>query len=479
MNEKRSWKKTEEAEIDLTDLLQKLGKRWKQIVVCALVFTVLAGAAGVVRTRNTQTGEADPAVKEETELTEEEQQAVTEALRLAKETKGLETYMERSVLMQADPFEKSRVVSLYSVEHASGRDMIKITECYLNYLNNGGAAQALQKTGGKNAGLSGRYLSEVITAWQKTDNTYKMMTDAKSGNGPETAVFYVETVGKDKTMAQQMAEGIREALKDYQTDAVRTCGKHTLTRLSCITGTVTDNGLFTQQHERMELLKTYRTSLKAAEDALNTDQKEVYLKTAGRQKDPEENGQPQMTGGGFSVRYLIFGCIAGIFIYCAVFVIRYLLLDTIKSEAEFCACYRMPCYGMLAGPAAGSSTPSARARRENEDAREQERIVNRIRLACQKRGIQKICLAADFVPAQQERLCLEHLAQRLQEWEIAALPLDDAGRNAAVWDTAAETGTVLLVCKTGCSTHRMVEREMEFYLENGITVLGAALLEGN
>lgn len=46
MNEKYSWKRTEDIELDLTDFLSGLFRRWKQFAAFALIFSLLLGGYG-------------------------------------------------------------------------------------------------------------------------------------------------------------------------------------------------------------------------------------------------------------------------------------------------------------------------------------------------------------------------------------------------------------------------------------------------
>lgn len=469
MDGKRSWKKTDEVEVDLTDLLRMLCMRWKQIAACALVFAVLAGGYGYLKNRGN--GQEPDILLEEAELTEDEMLAVEDAVQLFKETEGLQEYLDHSILMQADPYQKAKVISLYSIEKASGREKAKITESYLNCLTSGGAAGALKRADSKAWGMDAQYLAEAVTAWQKTDGSFKAIIDGESGDDPEGTLFYVETVGTDEKMAGQMAEGIQAALKKYSKEVKETCGEHVLVFVGSQSSTIIDSGLETQQHDKRERLKSYRASLQSAKDALSGQQKAVYDTEIGKQDAAlPQDTEAEAAESSFSVTYLIFGCAAGILIYSALFAVWYLLQDTVKSAAEFQACYNLPFYGMVS---------LKKGKKQDIQEKEKERIVSRIRIACEKQGISRICLAADFQPAPSERLCLESMAKKLREWEIDAVSAEDANQNAAMWDMAAEVGTVLLVCRIGSSTHQMVDGEMAFYQENGIRVLGAALLESD
>ena len=100
MDKQESWKRTDEIEIDLMDLLRRVCGQWKRIVLCAAACAVLLGGYGWIR--GTESTDAEvPAALEDVELTEDEQKAVEDAVQLAKDNQELETYLENSLLMQA------------------------------------------------------------------------------------------------------------------------------------------------------------------------------------------------------------------------------------------------------------------------------------------------------------------------------------------------------------------------------------------
>ena len=66
------------------------------------------------------------------------------------------------------------------------------------------------------------------------------------------------------------------------------------------------------------------------------------------------------------------------------------------------------------------------------------------------------------------------MSEKLKEWGIRLCVSENAMEDTSVWDNLAETGTVLLLCRIGTATHQMIDDMMQFYMENGIAVIGAA-----
>ena len=225
-----SWKRTDEIEIDLVNLLRSLCGQWKRAVLCGLAAAVLFGAAG----QAAGSVEQETGASGEMVLTETEEQAVADAVRLADEIRGLEEYLDSSVLMQLDPYHKSRYVMLYSIGHAQRQEIAAITESYFNFLLNGGAADALIKNGSaagileessaasdaekenssRDAGAGKSCLAELIGVYQKTYSfPYQVALDDPQGSSlmAET-VFYVEITGRDAASAKRMGLDMQDVL---------------------------------------------------------------------------------------------------------------------------------------------------------------------------------------------------------------------------------------------------------------------------
>lgn len=481
MDKYGSWKRTEEIEIDVADLLKKICMKWKQVLLCALVCAVVFGGYGYLRARRAQASEIsaaeNSALLEEIELTEEEQRGVADAIRLENEIKGLEEYLENSILMQADPYHKNKAVMLYRISQAEGKELPGIAESYLHFAVNGGAAEALKESGNSAWDMDKGYLNEVISAYQKTGSVpYQMVMDYDVQNDmPAQTFFYIEVTGSDGGMTEQLAKDMQSVLKDYSTVAGEKLGSHKLSLLGSGINVTADTSLLTQQRDKRSQLSADQASLKAMTDAFSEGQKAVY-KNEESTGDGQENAEEAATAesSGINKKYIVLGFAGGIFLYCCVFACWYLLQGTVKTAEEMKERYTFPVYGSihLCGRAGAEK---GKLPAEQQKIQEQAQASNRIRMACKNQEITKICAASDFVFGKQERGCMEKIRTQLKDWGIDAVIIENASADTAVWDTMAEIGKVLLVCKTDVSTHRMIDEAMSFYMENGIEVIGAVV----
>lgn len=472
MDRTDSYKKTEDLEIDLIDMVRSFCRKWKQIMACALAGMVLLGGYGYLKNRNADVAEEE--VIEETELTDEERLGVAEAVQLKKENDEIEEYVENSILMQADAYHRDSVILQYCIRATDIHTLPKAVESYSAFLTYGQAAVAIQKDSSFRS-IKALYLAELISAWQAADSQNGIIIDRSQDREAEK-ILYVEVTGKDEKMAQQLAQAVKKSLEEYTPSVKKTCGSHRLTLLNEIKRTRADSTLLAQQREKRELLKTGRANLKAMTDGLSKMQKMAYVEETGIEKEEE----PEIitdTGMGSVLKYIIFGLCAGVFAYGCVFVCLYLLRNAIRSENEFQSYYKVPLYGsMSVKKTAGRGKTAVSGRAGDETGLAQ--MLGRIRLACKKQGIEKLCLAAEFSAGSKEQAVLEGISKQLKDWGIYAVMGKVPDSDISQWDMLEETGTVLLVCSIGETTYPMVDHAMEFYLENDIGVMGAVLLDG-
>jgi len=495
-----SWKRTEEVEIDLLDLLHRLGRQWKRIAVCALVFAVFAGAGSYFAGENsgTDVSQSETAAEPEAEpvpLTEEEQErGVAAAWQLAKETAQLKYYVENSVRMQIDPYHKSSVQLIFRIEGADGWMTQKIVEKYLDYLANDRVVADICKMDSEMERVESRFLSELFQAAQKTSGTY---TD-EAGNVRSGVLLSVDVTGRDAGMAAALAADIQEVLQTYSSVVKEECASHTFTLLGSEEKERADSDLLAWQREKRTLLAADQANLKAMTDAFDDTQKALYavateedgvqpasegLHGTDEESGREDTGTESESGSkeeaaqqpdaeekrSVSMLYVLFGFFGGIFVYGAAYAGWYLLRDTVKSSGEFQSYYMFPFYGSIALWDSGAG----------QGAYEQQKaqLLNRVRLSCKKQKISRLCLAADFTPDEKEKECMESMISQLREWELDVVFAENISGNISMWDALTDAGTVLMVCKIGHTTHRMVDDAMGFYQENGVAVLGAAALE--
>ncbi len=499
MNGDCDWKKSEVKEIDLTDILHRLCKQWKKIMLCSLVSAIVLAGYGWQSGRNIMSEDAG-ILAEEAVLTAAEEKAVLDAVQLRNEIQGLEMYLENSVLMKADPYHKNKFIMLYRIDRAKIQKIQTLVESYFNFILNGCAADMLADSG--NWKMDKSCLMELVSAYQKEYSPPYIAVMEKPEEQADTAeaLFYVEITGENASSAKEMAQDMQSVLKEYCVKLNQSAGKHRLTLINSAESVTADSGLLALQHDKKSLLSANKASLEAAVDTFRDEQLAVYYEAAGLDEDEDKNkdknkdkDEKKESGkaasaekesakkelskeagapGSFAriIKYLLLGLGGGALAYCAVYFGWYILSSRVKSVEEMKKLYTFPVYGSVQLP--GKSYENQR-----QDIYEHERkqMQNRVRIACTRSGIKKVCAVSDFPLAGQEKECLESIAGKLKECGIDMTAVENAVTDAAVWDRLFETGHVLMICRIGTTKYQMIDDSMSFYLENGIGVLGAAV----
>lgn len=468
MDTHNTWKKTEDREIDFTDLLYRFCMGWKQAAACALIFAVLLGGYGFFKGRAYQELEKNPAIEEE--LTEEEQQGVAAAVKLEAEARALKEYLDNSILMQIDPYHKDTCVMLYSIQDAKLQDLQGIVESYLSFFANGGVVGELDKTASEEWDMDSGYLPELITAYQRPYSApYQMVVDGASGNNTLAyTVFYVETSGKDGKMAQRLAECVQAALEKYFMEAKDVAGSHKLELLSKYQSVRADGSLQVQQHDKRALLDSDFVSLKAMTDAFSKGQEAAYEEAAGIQAKEEETGTVDAGNQGFNMKYILLGLAGGVFVYGCAFVCLYIFRDTVKSVREMKGIYAFPVYGCI-------DSGKDVFHKKDDGGSGKERLAMRLRAACMQRGITELCVASDYNFSDKEKAFIRGLSGRLQSDGIEVAIAENACKDAAAWEKLAGSRHILMACRAGETTYKAVDGAVEFYVESGMDVVGAVL----
>ncbi len=479
MDEQYSWKRTEEIEIDMADLLQRIFRQWKRIAVCALASALILGGSEWLKN-----------LAEQDELTEEEEQEAASAVLLENEIRELEEYLNESVLMHLDPYHKNKAVMLYSIDHAKRQELAAITESYLNFVSNGGAADVLRESGGiwktdKN------YLAELICAYQKLySSPYQVAVDGLDDSSMfSESLFYVEVTGRSAKEAEEMALDLQDVLEEYSAKAEEAAGSHRLVLVSSERSVTADSSLQTQQREKRALLSSDKANLKTMTNAFSEKQRKVYQE-AVREKDTADQDEAWKDSADDSasdetfrsvIEYVFLGLMGGMGVYCCAFACWYVFCDKIKNTEEMRRIYKFPVYGAIPLQSGAGKNDRTVPHIAGPDAYgyTEAQVLNRIRLMCKKHGMTKLCAAADFPLSVQEKECLESISRQLKAWKIDMKVTESAGSNTEVWDVLSETGNVMLVCRIGTTTHRMIDDAMRFYLENGMTAACAVVFSQN
>ena len=246
-----------EAEIDLKDLLFYILRRWRSVLLAGLVFCVLLGAYKAVRSAGLpQEKRASQKIRDyELELAqyelekascEQEIQGYSELLEHQKE------YMEKSVLMQTDPYYKPV---------ASADIFVKLDSSEWEGLP---ANLGIDPTDS----IIKAYTSNIWSTlnWEPIET----LTDSEKIYLEELLNVYVDydsntftiwVIYSDGSTAKEILDIVLEQVLDRQTDITASAGLHTVTVRNRSTTYTIDNFLAESQKDNIAAITDYERSI--------------------------------------------------------------------------------------------------------------------------------------------------------------------------------------------------------------------------
>ena len=323
-----------EKDIHFKDMLYWALKRWRKILVGALIIALLAGLFQVLKGLLVMIDDEKLAeVREKYEITYEDYQATGERLKtyiknLREQSANQQEYNEQSILMKIDPMEKWEgsfqlyIDSKYQIDPTLSYQNVDMTNrlisAYDSYLRSGEFYQELL------AQIEGvdeiRYLTEI----------YGVTAD------PSIATITVGCMAVTEADVRQILDFVKTRVA-AQYEAVRSAiGDHDYQILTESVYSTIDLNLDSTQKANLLAITDYANKIGETKQALTTWEKV-------QEPEPE-----------FGIRYtvkqaiifLVVGGIVGAIVVFLCFAAKYVLSDTMKTDDDWRA-YELPVLGHI------------------------------------------------------------------------------------------------------------------------------------
>lgn len=336
----------EESEINLLDLLYHILRRWRSILLFAVLFCLLLGGFKLVKGISTL-GSAD--LKEEQKNYESQLEGYTiskehlenQIQELTDAIQDKEDYYDHSVLMKLDPKKSYKGTVTFVVTDAGevpsaeanrdlslaiDRKLNSVLGSYIALIQNGTILRDIQNE--LTSKLDQKYLAELI--YTQVDYQSKLL--------------HITVVGADKQQVQSISDAIVQGLQNASVQMNARVAAHRLELLSSFVGNDADAyipiGMIPEagantidasyQTSIEELQKNYTNSI--------TDMQNQLLE-CNKQMSELEGPEPPVGASRTSVlkegiKYGIIGFIAGAFILAFVYALQYLLCGKLMDSDE-------------------------------------------------------------------------------------------------------------------------------------------------
>lgn len=463
-----------EREINLMELFWNILLGWRQIVCLCIVFAVLLGGMKCVMNIRSNQALKDIDVEEaKSNLEEEELDKIEEAKRMQVRIDDYENYIDKSPLMQINPYEKPvlelqyYVRSDYIINYTkdSKRDYTnEVTSLYRNFIIGGDMAQKV--IDGAGLSISKEDFGELL-----------QVTPAQ-----ELGTIYVNISYSDMEKLQEISDVVKSLL-EQKSEELQKIGSHSLELVSESQNVVVDTTLIDRKTNMATTMSTLKTQLQNAKNAMSAQQiaildAEIEEIRGETQEDEEESG--------FSIKYVILGALVGIFLACAWISCRMLFTARLQNAEEIRSMYGVRILGNVS-----LSTDKKRflsvidkkilavknRKKKCLSVEKQIQVVAaNIALSCKQEGIDCIYMTgSEYEKA--DAAALGRIKKALSEQKIKVKEGENISYDAASLQACIETGNIVFVEQKDQSIYDEIYREINLAKEQKGNILGAVVLE--
>lgn len=336
----------DESEISLLDLLYHILRRWRSILLFAVLFCVLLSGFKIVKGISTL-GSAD--LKEEQKSYESQLEGYTlskenlehQVKALTEAIQNKEDYHDRSLLMKLDPKKAYKGTVTFVVTDTGDvssaevnrdlslvidRKMNSVLGSYVALIQNGTILRDVQN--GLSSKLDQKYFAELI--YTQVDYQSKLL--------------HITVVGDDKQQVQSISDAIVQGLQNASVQMNASVAAHRLELLSSYVGNDADTsipiGMIPEAGVNTSD-ESYQTSIEGIQQSYTSSITDIQnqLLDCNNQLSELEEPEPPVGASRTSVlkegiKYGIIGFVAGAFVLAFVYALQYLLCGKLMDSDE-------------------------------------------------------------------------------------------------------------------------------------------------
>lgn len=462
-----------EREINLAELFWNVLLGWRQIICLGVVFAVLLGGMKfVMNVRSSQSLQDINVEEAKEELEEEELNKIEDAKQMQIRIDDYEKYMEKSPLMQINPYQKPvqelqyYVKSDYIINYTKDRERDYTTEVaslYRNYIMGGEMVQKVIDSAGLS--INKEDLGELL---QVTPSS-------------EQGTFYINISYADMEKLQEISDVVKSLLEQKSTE-LQKVGSHSLELISESQNVVVDTTLIDRKSNMTTSMTTLKTQLQTMKTAMTPQQTAIFeaeMEEIRGEKETEEES-------GFSIKYVILGAIVGMFLACAWIACRMLFTARLQGSEEIRSMYGIRLLGEVSASSDKKRFLSVidkkilavkNRRKKYLPLEKQIKVVAAsIALSCKQEGIDCVYMTgSEYEKA--DAAVLERIKKELSDQKIKVRDGENISYDAASLQACIETGNIVFVEQKGQSIYDEIYREINLAKEQKGNILGAVVLE--
>lgn len=465
-------------DIEIKDLLWEFIRKWRLIIVMALVCGIGLAAYQYRLDMNKTDVVTVKKTQEELEkaMGEQDLDEVTAAVALKRQLDEKSAYMETSELMHINPYEENVVYLQYYVRADSEIMAADVTDVYASYI---------QKS----------HLSELVGVWEEDGNLY-LNSEKNTDNTNITITgkdadrsFVVKVAGVTPESASALAEEVKTVLQNYSVTLQTKMGEHQIQLLDETQSVIVDKELAELQNWNATAIKTISNNLDSMKNEMTSDQISLYVyrttvvveETAGT-----NNTVANTKNVTISVKHAVIGVVVGVILACTIIFALYLFAAALRNGNEVKTLYNVKVLGnidvsefqkkKLFGFVDGIIVKLQNLRKVKLSYEQEIQMAcANIVLDCQKNDRKEIVLTSSIGNKLPE-MVVKTIIEKCEEKGVHVVTVGAVNYDANALEVLARIGNVVFVEVERKSLYDELYSEISLCKENDINVLGMVVI---
>ncbi len=477
-----------EREINLIDMFWAVCRKWRQMVLWAVIFAVLAGGVSYLKSAKAARQPKEEIALEDLELDEDSMENVNAYLEYKQMYGEQILYNDKASLMQLDAGGFYRGVVTYYVDNH-----YTVEYPLINKTNNINALIEAYKSEFRTEAFTAR-LQELTGSDEKEISYVQELIDCNSKYGDiipnmnNTGVLTVFVYSDSEESCKALTELVKETMEAGRASIAEKMEAHDITLLEDNCDYIADSDLWKYQQENISKLSTYKANIDNMENKMTDEELSyvaAYEKEQMLEKEEQEETEetPQIT---ISKKLVVVGFIGGGVLVFGIWALFYLLNRTLRLEDDFERIYDVK---LLGNVVIKNETKKKwfgfidsfieRMRHLNRRYFTEEEAVPMVAAGI-KIGAGKLNVSRVYVTGaafgKEEKQLIEQLKKELKKTDVELIAGKPILYDAEALEQSAEIGYVVLVERAGVSLYGEVAQEIEVCAHQGTKVLGAVVV---
>lgn len=492
----------EEKEFFVMDYVWRVLQHWRRIIICTVLFAVLACGAKYakdiraieVEKKNAESSRitTEDIEKQIDQIPEQDRINTETAFNLIQVLKDKNSYVDQAAVMRLDPYNVDRIVLQYHIETDD-----YVSELLNAYCDACFSIEAVNEIVNSSEDTFTAYDVEDMISFRQGGNNLKI--GSKNSNviamNKENTILSVTIRGENQNIVEQIAKCIKIVLDRYKVQAEKAYGPHSFILISESYENGKDDDIVDIQNsfyesvyyttDRINNIKRNSVGEEAA-DIINTYMAVVTAQESNENSEENISGTDNTSNISISKKWLLLGAILGIMFGCGLELLHWIGGGKLNSANELQQNLPMKVLGVVECEK-GEKTFSMidkfiyKLKWRNKKCHDLDQafkmLLSRIIMTAKKNNIQDIYVTGTEIEKKELQSFLERLRQAADASGIKLIIGRSINHDAEAFLNMVSIGNTIFIEETNVSIYQEIIQELQICEEQGVNILGSIVVE--